>query len=113
MPMVPPDESDRALSETSGATARLAFSALETSSVGSEMEGASSKAGMPTVPPRQRQGQSFENEDNALFDVRVYDGKGGGFFALSEQNVNRSVPIASPSELSGVKADAAADDADD
>ena len=112
-PLCPSDESDRAPSVSIGATARLAFAALETSSVGSETEGATSKAPMPTVPPRQRQGHTFGNEDNALFEVRDYDGTGGGFFAVSEQGVNRNVPIASPSVSTGVKADTAADDADD
>ena len=48
-----------------------------------------------------------------MFEVRDYDGKGGGFFAVSEQDVNRNVPIASLSVSTGVKADMAADDADD
>jgi hypothetical protein len=82
-PMIPTDESDREPSVSTGATARLAFAALETSTLGSESEGTTSKATMPRVPPHLRQGQTFENEDNALFDLRDYDGKGGGYFAVS------------------------------
>ena len=112
--MIPTDESDREPSVSTGATARLAFAALETSSVGSESEGTTSKAQPPTVPPHLRQGQTFENEDNALFEIREYDGKGGGFFCVSEQDINRNVPIAPPSVSTGVeKYDLAADDADD
>jgi hypothetical protein len=113
VPMCPPDASDSAPSELSGATARLAFTALEASSVGSETEGGTSMAGMPIGPSDHRQGQTFQNKDGALFDVKDYDGKGGGIFALSEKDVNRNVLIAAPSELSGVLADEAADEADD
>mgnify|MGYP000686084354 CR=1 FL=1 len=114
LPICPADESDRAPSVSTGATVRLAFAALETSSVGSESEGTTSKAQPPTVPPHLRQGQTFENEDNALYEIRDYDGKGGGFFCVSEQDVNRNVPIAPPSVSTGVeKYDLAADDADD
>ncbi len=59
------------------------------------------------------QGQTFLDKDNALFDPKDYDGGGGGIFTLSEQNVNRSVPVAAPSALAGVLVDEAADEADD
>ncbi len=49
-----------------------------------------------------------------MFEIRDYDGKGGGFFCVSEQDVNRNVPIAPPSVSTGVENyDLAADDAYD
>ncbi len=96
--LCPPDVSDSAPSELSGATARLALTALEASSFGSETEGGT-LADMPFED--HSQGQTFQNKDGALFDVQDYDDRGGGIFALSEQNVNRSMPIAAPSELAG------------
>ena len=93
-----------------GATARLAFNALEASSIGSETEGGT----LADMPYEDRsQGQSLVDKDGALYDPKQYDGGGGGIFALSERNVNRSVPVAAPSALAGVLVDEAADEADD
>ena len=83
--MCPPDVADSAPSELSGATARLALTALEASSFGSETEGGTSMAGMPIGPSDHRQGQTFQNRDGALFYFKDYDGKGGGIFTLSEK----------------------------
>ena len=80
--MCPPDVSDSAPSTLVGATARLAFNALEASSICSETEGGT-LADMPYED--HSQGQSFVDKDGALYDPKHYDGGRGGIFALSEQ----------------------------
>ncbi len=120
MPQPPPEEqgvalvcpldvSDSGPSALAGDTTRLAFRALEASSIGSETD-----VGLLADLPYEdhSQGQTFLDRDNALFDPKDYDGGGGGIFTLSEQNVNRSVPVAAPSALAGVLV-AAAEEADD
>ncbi len=74
-----------------GSTARLAFSALEAASAAPNTY----VAGI----------ESFLSKEGALFDAIDDDGRGGGVFVLSEQNVNRSVSFAVPVVLTAERAE--------
>ncbi len=74
-----------------GPTARLAFSA---------------HAAASAAPNTYVAGiESFQSKEGALFDAKDDDGRGGGVFVLSEQNVSRPVSFAVPVVLTAERAE--------
>ena len=89
-------EVDSGSSALAGSTARLAFTAIEASAAAPDTY----VAGI----------ESFQSKEGALFDVKDFDGGGGGIFVLAENNVNRPVNIAVPSVLTEERAEDEAED---
>ena len=83
-------------SALAGSTARLAFTAIEASAAAPDTY----VAGI----------ESFQSKEGALFDVKDFDGGGGGIFVLGEQSVNRSVSFAVLVVLTAERAEDAAED---
>ncbi len=85
------DDVDSGTSALAGSTARLAFTAIEASAAAPDTY----VAGI----------ESFQSKEGALFDVKDFDGGGGGIFFLAENNVNRPVSVAVPSALTEERAE--------